>query len=151
MTVHNTRTVIRFSVKVPVLSEQMTVAPPRVSTAGSRRITAPRRAIRPTPIANVIVTAAGRPSGIAPTAKATAAVNISSAASPRTTPTANVTTASATMTTVSQALNLASLRVSGVANGFALPTSRWISPSSVSPPVATTTPAPVPLVTRVPE
>ena len=127
------------------------MAPPRVSTAGSRRITAPRRAIRETPIASVMVTAAGRPSGMAPTARATAAVNISAAASPRATPTANVTTARPRMTAVSQALNVASLRVRGVASSLALPTSRWISPISVAPPVATTIPAPVPAVTRVPE
>ena len=149
--VHRTRTVIRFWVRVPVLSEQTTVAPPRVSTAGSRRITAPRRAIRETPIARVMVTAAGRPSGMAPTARATAAVNISAAASPRATPMANVTTARPRMTAVSQPLNVASLRVRGVARSLALPTSRWISPISVAPPVATTIPAPVPAVTRVPE
>jgi hypothetical protein len=127
------------------------VAPPSVSTAGSRRITAPRRAIRDTPMARVMVTAAGRPSGMAPTASATAAVNMSAGASPRTTPTAKVTTARPRMTTVSQALKVASLRVSGVASSLVLPTSRWISPISVAPPVATTIPAPVPAVTRVPE
>ena len=56
---------------VPVLSAQITVVLPSVSTAGMRRMTARRLAIRATPIANVMVTAAGSPSGIAPTASAT--------------------------------------------------------------------------------
>ena len=145
------RTVIWFRVSVPVLSEQITVVLPSVSTAGSRRITARRRAIRPTPIASVIVTAAGSPSGIAPTASATAAMNISLALSPRARPITKVTAASATITTVSTLLTRASLRVSGVAGTSAPPTSRWISPSSVSAPVATVIPAPDPLVTSVPE
>ncbi len=145
------RTVMLFSVRVPVLSVQITVAPPSVSTAGSRRITARRRAIRETPIARVTVTAAGSPSGIAPTARATAAVNMSTAGSPRRTPTAKVSAASTRITRVSRALNDASWRVSGVAKDFAEPTRRWISPSSVPAPVATTTPAPEPAVTSVPE
>lgn len=52
---------------------------PSVSTAGNFRTIAFRLAIRETPIDSVIVTAAGSPSGIAPTAKATAAMNISNA------------------------------------------------------------------------
>ena len=55
------------------------------------------------------------------------------------------------MPTVRILLNPASLCVSGVARISAAPTSRWISPSSVSAPVATTIPAPLPVVTRVPE
>lgn len=39
-------TVMRFSVRVPVLSEQMTLAQPSVSTACSRRMRAPRLTIR---------------------------------------------------------------------------------------------------------
>ena len=75
---------------MPVLSEQMTVVLPSVSTAGSLRMMALRLAMRATPIASVIVTAAGKPSGMAPTASATAAMNISAADSPRSTPNANV-------------------------------------------------------------
>ena len=65
-----------FSVRVPVLSEQITVVLPRVSTAGSLRMMARRRAMRATPMARVMVMAAGRPSGMAPTARATAAMNM---------------------------------------------------------------------------
>lgn len=75
--VASSTTVIRFCVKVPVLSEQMTLALPSVSTAGIRR-TIPRfAAIRRTPMANTMVTTAGRPSGIAATAKLMEIKNIS--------------------------------------------------------------------------
>ena len=129
----------------------MTVVLPNVSTAGNRRITAPRLAIRDTPIAKVMVTAAGSPSGIAPTASAIAAVKVSTAPCPRNSPIPNVTAASPRMATVNTLLNPASFFVSGVASVSAAPTNRWISPNSVSAPVATITPVPVPAVTKVPE
>ncbi|HBE72516.1 MAG TPA: hypothetical protein DDW31_00145, partial [candidate division Zixibacteria bacterium] len=52
-------TVIWFWVRVPVLSEQMTEVLPRVSTAGSLRMMAFRLAILETPMARVMVRAAG--------------------------------------------------------------------------------------------
>ena len=61
--------VMRFWVRVPVLSEQMTEALPRVSTAGRRRIMALRLTMRCTPRESTMVTMAGRPSGMAETAK----------------------------------------------------------------------------------
>ena len=61
------------AVSVPVLSVQITVVLPSVSTAGSWRTTARRPAIRCTPTASAIVTIAGSPSGIAATASAIAA------------------------------------------------------------------------------
>ena len=57
---------IWLRVSVPVLSVHTTVVEPRASTAGRWRMIALRRAIRLTPIARVIVTAAGRPSGDRP-------------------------------------------------------------------------------------
>ena len=69
-------TVIRFSVSVPVLSEQMTVTEPRVSTAGSLRIRARRLSIRCAPNARAMVTTAGNPSGTAATARLIATMNI---------------------------------------------------------------------------
>ncbi len=63
---------------VPVLSEQITVALPSASTAGSLRIIACFLAITLTPIAKVMVIAAGRPSGIAATARATDDINANS-------------------------------------------------------------------------
>jgi len=69
---YTSRTVISFCVSVPVLSVQMTVAAPSVSTAASLRMMAPRFAIRCIPSASVIVVIAGSPSGIAATARLTA-------------------------------------------------------------------------------
>ncbi len=63
---------MRFWVSVPVLSEQIVVTEPRVSTAGSLRIRACRFNIRREPMARAIVTTAGSPSGITATAKLTA-------------------------------------------------------------------------------
>ena len=57
-----------------------------------------RLAMRLTPMASVIVTAAGRPSGMAATASAMDALNISTTVSPRTSPTAKVASAIPTMT-----------------------------------------------------
>ena len=56
-------TVIWFSVSVPVLSEQMTVVLPSVSTAGSLRMIARRAAMRPTPMASTIGDRRGQPLG----------------------------------------------------------------------------------------
>ena len=67
------RAVISFWVSVPVLSEQIVVTDPRVSTAAILRVMALRRAICCTPSARVMVTSAGRPSGTAATAKPMAA------------------------------------------------------------------------------
>ncbi|MNJ42969.1 hypothetical protein D3C77_379530 [compost metagenome] len=72
-------TVILFCVSVPVLSEQMTEAQPSVSTDGSLRTIAFRLIIRCTPNARAIVTIAGRPSGIAATARLTPMKNIAGA------------------------------------------------------------------------
>ncbi len=67
-----TRTVISFFVRVPVLSEQMTVAEPSACTADSLRMITRRRAIRSVPRESTIVVIAVRPSGTAATARATA-------------------------------------------------------------------------------
>ena len=61
----------RFSVSVPVLSLQMTVVEPSVSTAANRRTIAPCSAIWRMLSASVIVTTAGSPSGSAATASDT--------------------------------------------------------------------------------
>lgn len=65
-------TLIWFVVNVPVLSEQMTLVLPRVSTDGSERTMAFLRAIFFVPSARHVVMTAGRPSGMAATARATA-------------------------------------------------------------------------------
>lgn len=59
-------------VSVPVLSEQITEVQPRVSTEGSDLTIAFFLAIRRVPKAKQVVITAGKPSGMAATAKATA-------------------------------------------------------------------------------
>jgi hypothetical protein len=54
---------IRFWVRVPVLSVQLTLVDPRVSTADNRLTKAPRRAISRTPTANARVIVGSSPSG----------------------------------------------------------------------------------------
>merc|ERR1719309_540130 len=63
---------IMLVVRVPVLSEQMTEVQPRVSTDGKDRTMAFFAAILRVPRARQVVMTAGRPSGMAATAKATA-------------------------------------------------------------------------------
>ena len=67
-------TVILFWVSVPVLSEQIICAQPRVSTAVSRRIMAFRLDMLVTPMDSTTVTTAARPSGMAATARDTATI-----------------------------------------------------------------------------
>ena len=69
---HTLQTDIWFVVNVPVLSEHMTEVQPRVSTDGRLRTIAFFLAIRLVPSARHVVMTAGRPSGIAATARATA-------------------------------------------------------------------------------
>jgi len=88
-------------------------------------------------MASVIVTAAGRPSGIAPAASATAEMNISLAPSPRARPITKVTVASAIIIDVGILLTRAGLRVSGMVGRSALPASQRISPVRSAPPMAT--------------
>jgi len=131
------------------LSEQITVVLPSVSTAGILRMIARRVAMRATPIASMMVTAAGSPSGIAETASATDALNISSADSPRRMPIRKLTAASTRITASRNELNRAIRRVSGVLMSSAAAISPEIRPTSVESPTATTTPAPCPKVTSV--
>lgn len=63
---------IWFLVNVPVLSEQITVVQPKVSTDGNLLTIAFYAAIFLVPNAKQVVITAGRPSGIAATAKAIA-------------------------------------------------------------------------------
>ena len=95
------RTVIWFSVSVPVLSEQTAVVLPSVSTAGSRRITARRRAIRDTPMARMMVTWRGQPLGDrADRQRHRGGERLLDRARPRSTPVTKAAAARARMTTV---------------------------------------------------
>ena len=68
---------------VPVLSELIAEVEPSVSVDCIRFMIAPTRASSCVPYARIVVTTAGRFSGIAPTANATAAVNTTVKVSPR--------------------------------------------------------------------
>ncbi len=71
------RTVISPFVSVPVLSEQIMVVAPKVSAEASLLIIALRLASSRAPRASDMVTTAGKPSGTAETASATATINAS--------------------------------------------------------------------------
>ncbi len=146
-----TVTVIRFCVSVPVLSEQITVTEPSVSTAGSLRISAWRFNIRCEPIAKVNVTTAGSPSGMTATATLIAVRTRSVADSPAIAPI--TTTASATRTpSAASCLPTRSRRTwSGVGSDSTPCSKAAMWPSSVRMPVATTMPTPRPAETCVPE
>ena len=126
---------------MPVLSEQITVTEPSVSTAGSRRTIALRLAMRCTPSASVIVMIAGSPSGMAEATSATTIMNISEGGCPRTmTPSTKVSAATARITMASQRPKRSIWRSSGVLTASMPASIVLIRPSSVEAPVATTTP-----------
>ncbi len=79
-------TVILLNVSVPVLSEQIYVTEPSVSTAGNFLISALSFTSFFAPSARDIVTTAGNASGIAATARDIAVSSINSIGSPRNTP-----------------------------------------------------------------
>ena len=144
---------------MPVLSEQITVTLPRVSTLGSRRTNAFLATIRCRPIAKTTVTTAGSPSGTAATARLTArrstSVNVPSAhiaPSPRCRQTSSpkITATTARETTIRIRPSSVSRRCSGVVSGGAASSRLAIRPSSLSIPVATTTAAAWPAATTVP-
>ena len=144
-------TVILFWVRVPVLSEQMTLAQPRVSTAGSFFTMAPRAASRCTPRASTMVTMAGRPSGMAATARDTAVRNISSKFFPWMSPMPNMM-AQADRQRKDRDLEISPIfRCSGVSPSLCSSSSPAICPIWVSIPVATTRAVHRPAVTRVPD
>ena len=149
--VQTSTTVIRFWVRVPVLSEQITPAQPRVSTAGRRLTMAPRLTIRWTPSASTMVTMAGSPSGMAATARDTAVMNIPSRALPWSRPAPNIT-AHTHRHTKERVLEISAIFFwSGVwlsSSPSSIPAMR---PISVSMPVAVITQRARPPVTTVPE
>ena len=148
---HSCWTVMRFWVRVPVLSEQMTPAQPRVSTAGSFFTIAPLLAMRPTPRASTMVTMAGRPSGMAATARETAVRNISSICFPWRRPNPNITAHTHRHRKDSFWEISAILAWRGVVPSSWSESIPAMWPIWLSPPVAQTTAVPLPAVTRVPE
>ena len=92
----------------------------------------------------MIVTAAGNPSGIAPTAKATATLNVYSQSLPRIRSNKNVAAARAMMMTQRMRLKCLILCINGVSSTSAPAIISEIWPISLRSPVATTTPVPTP-------
>jgi len=130
----------------------MVVTAPNVSTDGSLRVIARRRAICCTPNASVIVTRAGSPSGTAAIANPIAALTRSETPkswSPR--PITIITKVITRITTASFFPSASSERVSGVSTLSTCEIIVCTLPISVSCPVATTTPVPVPAAISVPE
>ena len=136
--------VMRFWVSVPVLSEHMTEALPKVSTAGRLRMMAFFLTRRCTPMDRTMVTMAGRPSGIAETASETAVMKISIAGMPFASPTTKMTAQAARARTPRYFPSCASFACSGVCPCSSLSSKSAIFPISVSIPVAVTTAAAVP-------
>ncbi len=143
------RTVISLRVSVPVLSEQITVAAPSVSTAGSLRTMALAAAMRRTPRLRPTVTMAGKASGMAATASATAnrkrlrmalRLNTGLVMSP----VANTTAQMPSMMTLRRLPVRSSSCCSGVGSFSAASSRPAMRPTSVPMPVATTMARPRP-------
>ena len=143
-------TVIRFWVRVPVLSEQITETQPRLSTAFKSLMMACSRAICCVPMACTMVTMEPSASGMAATASATANISDSSTLVPRYRLSPNTSTQIPRIKAARWVLNWSRLTCSGVFFSFAIFMSRAIFPSSVSMPVAVTTNTPRPPVTSEP-
>ena len=144
------RTVISLRVSVPVLSEQMTVTEPRVSTLGSLRTKALRRTRRCKPIASTSVTTAGRPSGTAATARLTDSRNDGKSGPPRSAWSRKMRAAIPSTMAINTFPSSASRCWSGVGSRSVRWSKPAICPSSVAEPVATTTASALPAATVVP-
>ena len=133
--------VISFWVNVPVLSEQIAVVAPRVSTETKDFTMAFLSAILFMPIDKTIVTTAVSPSGIAATARETATIKLSKSESPVLKyPTTNTIIQTTTTRIAKSFDNLFNC----LCNGVSLSSTWWrldaIFPISVSEPVWVTIP-----------
>ena len=144
-------TVISLRVSVPVLSVQITVVEPSVSTAERRRMMAPRAAMRRMPTASAMVMATGRPSGTIDTIWLIATISTSASGSARHSPSSTTVTNRPSAAPTSQRPNWAMRRSSGVRGSSARSVRPAMRPTSVCTPVATTTARPRPAATWVPE
>ncbi len=141
---------MRFCVSVPVLSEQMVLTEPSVSTDGSRRTSAFCPTMRRAPSASSTVTTAGSDSGMAATARLTAVRIMSTGDSPRSTPITKISAQIASTTRASRLPKAARRFCSGVLRSTARSSRPATLPSSVAMPVATTRPVPRPCAAVVP-
>ena len=147
--------VISERVRVPVLSEQMTEAEPRVSTLVSLLTTALWVAMRCTPRARTTDRIAGRPSGTAATASETpsrrAGTIVSGVRSRARSSRVPTTTTAMMTTTIPSIVEITWISFCrGVSSSSTESSICAIEPISVSAPVATTTARPVPWATEVP-
>jgi len=148
--VHADRTVIWFIVSVPVLSVQMKVVEPNVSTASRLRTSTCRSAIRSAPHANESVTVGSSASGTNATVTPIANTNPSDGSLPNNSaiPKKNAPTPTATPAMVRT--TWCSPTVSGVTGLAVTVASAAIVANRVAPPVAVTTAAADPSTTNVP-
>ncbi len=135
---------------MPVLSEQITVTEPRDSTAGSFLISDFRLSILWAPIAKVMVTTAGNPSGITATATLIPASSSKTIDSPLRIPRIIIMTDMSIPNRARALPSLSSRLCNGVGSCFTACRIEAILPSSVFIPVETTTALPLPCVTIVP-
>ncbi len=155
LAVTTARTVISLRVRVPVLSEQMMVVEPSVSTEESRRTMTFRAAMRRVPSDRTTVVMAVSPSGTAATARDTARRSTSTR-SPRarrcstSTSVTAIATAMAMTAAPSSFPTRSSSFCSGVAPSPVARSEAAILPSSVRSPVPVTTARPRPEATAVP-
>ena len=148
--VHVRTTAMSPDVRVRVLSVQMTVVDPSDSTAGRRRTSAFRAAIRCRPTASAIVATAGSASGTAATASAIP-VSITMSRGTRCRAARPATIAATPSASQTRTRPSASRRrSSGVGSSSTPAASSPIRPTSVAGPVATTTARPTPEVIVVP-
>ena len=155
LAVTTVRTVISFRVSVPVLSEQIVVVEPRVSTDESLRTITLRSAMRCVPSDSTMVVIAVSPSGTAATASETASSSTStSSVSDR----RSCTTRMVTLITMAMAITAMPsslpVRSSSLCSGVATSSVAWsepaILPISVAGPVAVTSARPRPAAIAVP-
>ncbi len=132
----SSRTVMRFSVSVPVLSVRITVALPSVSTAGRWRTSALRFAMRCVASARASVTVGNSPSGTLATMMPMANMALAQNGRPMAWPTAKN---DPPRTTASVATSFETRRISACSGDSVSPAVwvRWaIRPNSVPMPVA---------------
>ena len=145
---HAFTTRILFCVSVPVLSEQITVHPPSVSTDLSFLMTTFFLLILCTPIAIIMVTTAGSPSGMAATAIATEVMKFLSIPSLRTkSPTMKISAVTASTKPDMNLPSLFRLFSSGVPVALVSFSIAAILPISVPMPTAVTTAVALPRTT----
>ncbi len=128
----------------------MKVQEPSASTATSRRTITLRRAIRRMPMASATVSATGRPSGMADTARATASKKISPSGIPRISATPAMSKAATPTRMATPWVNFSIRTSRGAFAALLYSTASAMRPSSVSRAVLTTTPRPRPRFTIVP-